>query len=213
MLKTMFSRFLCALFLYAFTSAGIAAYFPSVSVAPPNPEVSDTVVVRIVGFGPDLCWRLDSVQQSVSNDTFFYAVAHSNGDCPFGCFQMPTQYTYFDTLGALSQGTYTISVLENNDPTCSGTTEGFLVETSFMVSDSVCVLCVAGDANGDGSVNIADVTFLIARIFAAGAAASCCREADADGSGSVNIADITYLIARIFAGGAAPVCGPIGMGC
>ncbi|MCH7879298.1 MAG: dockerin type I repeat-containing protein [candidate division Zixibacteria bacterium] len=82
-----------------------------------------------------------------------------------------------------------------------------------MVSDSVCEPCVAGDANGDESVNIADVTFLIARIFAGGAATPCCREADADGSGSVNIADITYLIARIFAGGAAPICGPAEMGC
>lgn len=74
--------------------------------------------------------------------------------------------------------------------------------------------CVnAGDANGSGSVNIADVTFLIARIFAGGAAPVCCEEGDANGSGSVNIADVTFLIARIFAGGAPPICGPVGMTC
>ncbi|MCH7878574.1 MAG: thrombospondin type 3 repeat-containing protein [candidate division Zixibacteria bacterium] len=65
----------------------------------------------------------------------------------------------------------------------------------------------AGDANNSGGVNIADVTFLIARIFAGGPAPACDNEADANGDNSVNIADVTYLIARIFAGGPAPVCG------
>ncbi|MFQ5606366.1 MAG: dockerin type I repeat-containing protein, partial [Candidatus Zixiibacteriota bacterium] len=72
---------------------------------------------------------------------------------------------------------------------------------------------LAGNANGDTKVNIADVTFLIARIFAGGAAPPCCEQASANGDNKVNIADVTFLIARIFAGGAAPVCGPVGMGC
>lgn len=67
-----------------------------------------------------------------------------------------------------------------------------------------------GDANNSGSVNIADVTFLIARIFAGGQAPVCNDEADANGSDTVNIADVTFLIARIFAGGSAPVCGTTG---
>ena len=70
-----------------------------------------------------------------------------------------------------------------------------------------------GDANNDERVNIADVTFLIARIFAAGAAPGCCREGDANGDGALNIADITYLIARIFAAGPAPLCGPSNIAC
>lgn len=65
---------------------------------------------------------------------------------------------------------------------------------------------ICGDANGSGAVNIADVTYLIARIFAGGPAPVPPEAGDANGSGSVNIADVTYLIARIFAGGAAPVC-------
>ncbi len=71
--------------------------------------------------------------------------------------------------------------------------------------------CLAGDANNSGGVNISDVTFLIARIFAGGEAPSCSDEADADGNGGVNVADVTYLIARIFAGGPAPVCGETGL--
>lgn len=67
-----------------------------------------------------------------------------------------------------------------------------------------------GDANSDNSVNIADVTFLIARIFAGGQAPECADRADPNADGSVNIADVTFLIARIFAGGEAPVCGETG---
>ncbi|MFQ5607901.1 MAG: dockerin type I domain-containing protein, partial [Candidatus Zixiibacteriota bacterium] len=55
-------------------------------------------------------------------------------------------------------------------------------------------------------VNVADITFLITRIFSGGAAPVPEEAGDANGSGSINVADITYLITRIFAGGAAPVC-------
>lgn len=66
-----------------------------------------------------------------------------------------------------------------------------------------------GDADHNGSVNIADVTYLIARIFGGGPEPFCVNEADANANGSVNIADITFLIARIFADGPAPACGSV----
>ncbi len=68
-----------------------------------------------------------------------------------------------------------------------------------------------GDADNSGSSNIADVTYLIARIFSAGPAPVCADEGDADGSNSINIADVTYLIARIFSAGPAPICGSTGL--
>ncbi len=71
---------------------------------------------------------------------------------------------------------------------------------------SCCI--VPGDANDDGSFNIADVTFLIARIFTGGVASHCAQSADANGDGDMNIADVTYGIARIFSSGPAPICGP-----
>lgn len=75
----------------------------------------------------------------------------------------------------------------------------------------VCDCCkTPGDANNSSAVNIADITFLITRIFHSGAAPVCNDEADANGSNRVNIADITFLIARLFAGGPAPVCGTTG---
>jgi PKD repeat protein len=65
---------------------------------------------------------------------------------------------------------------------------------------------VCGDADGSGSVNIADVTFLIARIFGGGPGPVPEAAGDADGDGQVNIGDVTYLIALIFSGGPPPIC-------
>lgn len=64
-----------------------------------------------------------------------------------------------------------------------------------------------GDADFSGTTNIADVTFLIARIFANGPGPACQDQADANGDNKINISDVTFLIARVFAGGQAPVCG------
>lgn len=66
-----------------------------------------------------------------------------------------------------------------------------------------------GDADNSGSVNIGDVTFLIARIFSGGPAPDCEAEGDADNSGTTTIGDVTYLISHIFSGGPAPVCDPV----
>ena len=70
-----------------------------------------------------------------------------------------------------------------------------------------------GDANSDGKVNIADVSFVISWLFAGGASPSCCSEGSANGDDKLNIADVTYVIAWLFSGGPDPICGPAGMGC
>lgn len=78
-----------------------------------------------------------------------------------------------------------------------GTEIGFSPEITFY-------LC--GDADNSNSITIADVTYLIARIFSGGPAPVPEGAGDADGSGSLTIADVTYLIARIFGGGPPPEC-------
>ncbi len=79
----------------------------------------------------------------------------------------------------------------------------------FRVGNTAEIAC--GDANGDGSFNVADVTFLIARIFTGGP--EPCPTAglgDVNCDGKVNIIDVTYIIATIFSGGPLPCC-PQGM--
>lgn len=81
--------------------------------------------------------------------------------------------------------------------------------SNLCARSASCTGCcnMPGDANNDQSMNIADVTFLISRIFAGGAAPVCSAEGDVNADFGVNIVDITFLIARIFAGGDPPLCG------
>ncbi|MCK4857965.1 MAG: hypothetical protein KAT58_08360, partial [candidate division Zixibacteria bacterium] len=87
-------------------------------------------------------------------------------------------------------------------------TISFIATESALADTAVVVITVSefirGDVNGDQFINIADITFLLAYIFAGGPAPVPLLAADADSSGSVNIADASYLIAYIFAGGPPP---------
>jgi hypothetical protein len=65
-----------------------------------------------------------------------------------------------------------------------------------------------GDANNNGSVNILDITYLIAYLYQGGPPPPCMYEGDANGNCSINILDITYLIAYLYQGGPAPICAP-----
>jgi hypothetical protein len=63
---------------------------------------------------------------------------------------------------------------------------------------------IPGDANGDVTVDISDVVYLIAYIFSGGEPPNPLEAGDADCSGNVDISDVVYLIAYIFSGGSAP---------
>ena len=64
-----------------------------------------------------------------------------------------------------------------------------------------------GDANHDGKVNVADVVYMINRIFKGGWDFPCKAEADANNDSKVNVGDAVYLINSIFKSGPAPHCG------
>ncbi|MCX6831104.1 MAG: dockerin type I repeat-containing protein, partial [candidate division Zixibacteria bacterium] len=72
----------------------------------------------------------------------------------------------------------------------------------YVYQAALAVSC--GDVDASGSVDIADVVYLIAYIFSGGAAPNPLAAGDVDCSGEINIADIVYLINYIFRGGAAP---------
>lgn len=61
-----------------------------------------------------------------------------------------------------------------------------------------------GDANGNGTVNGADIVFLVNRLFAGGPAPATACEADANGDGNLTAADVFFLINFVFASGSAP---------
>jgi len=63
-----------------------------------------------------------------------------------------------------------------------------------------------GDANGDGNINILDITFLINYLYKGGPAPDPVEIADVNGSGNINLLDITYLIGYLYKGGPGPNC-------
>ncbi|MEW5925120.1 MAG: dockerin type I repeat-containing protein [Candidatus Zixiibacteriota bacterium] len=64
---------------------------------------------------------------------------------------------------------------------------------------------MAGDANGNGAVNILDCTYLISYLYKSGPPPNPLAAGDANGNGSINILDVTYLINYLYKGGPAPV--------
>jgi hypothetical protein len=66
-------------------------------------------------------------------------------------------------------------------------------------------ICKAGDANGDGVINSADVSYLINYLFIAGPPPVPLEAGDANGDGMVNSADVAYLINYLFVGGPPPL--------
>jgi len=62
-----------------------------------------------------------------------------------------------------------------------------------------------GDANGDGSVTLPDIIFLVNRVFKGGPPTSPLCRGDANADGNVTLPDIIYLVNRVFKGGPAPL--------
>ncbi|MFQ6009453.1 MAG: FlgD immunoglobulin-like domain containing protein, partial [Candidatus Zixiibacteriota bacterium] len=56
---------------------------------------------------------------------------------------------------------------------------------------------IRGDVDMSGSLNVSDVTYLVAYLKGLGPVPPCPDEADVNGSGTVNVADVTYLNAYL----------------
>ena len=61
-----------------------------------------------------------------------------------------------------------------------------------------------GDANGTGSVNIADGIFLLQFLYQDGPTATCLDAADANDDGVIDVADAIYILATLKSGGTLP---------
>lgn len=90
---------------------------------------------------------------------------------------------------------------------CWSTTNGTLIPDwsgphCFHVAE--CCIINWGNVDMDGSVGIADLTFLINYLFLNGPAPPCTGAGDVDGDGAINIADLTYLVDFLFRGGPPP---------
>jgi hypothetical protein len=63
---------------------------------------------------------------------------------------------------------------------------------------------IPGDANDDGSPNIADAVFILMYLFNDGPAPRCARGGDANGDTGTDISDPVFLLAHFFGSGPPP---------
>jgi hypothetical protein len=104
------------------------------------------------------------------------------------------------TIG--SSTNYRLSTTLGQTAVGLGSSTSYKINQGFQQNFATTYKC--GDANGDGSVDISDVVFLIAYIFSGGSAPSPLLAGDANCDSAVDISDVVYLIAYIFSGGSAP---------
>ncbi|MFH1374595.1 MAG: hypothetical protein ABII79_12445 [bacterium] len=61
-----------------------------------------------------------------------------------------------------------------------------------------------GDVDGEGSIDVGDLTYLVNFLFQGGSPPPCVHNGDVDGSEATDVGDLTYLVAYLFQGGPAP---------
>ena len=65
---------------------------------------------------------------------------------------------------------------------------------------------MAGDANGDEAIDVADVVYIVNFLYKGEAAPSPYLAGDANCDGEVDLADVVYLINYLYRGGDPPPC-------
>ncbi len=79
-------------------------------------------------------------------------------------------------------------------------------KTTSLSPFVLAVPSICGDANGNGAVNILDVSFIINYLYKHGPAPNPLQSADVNHSGGVNILDVSYLINYLYKQGPALNC-------
>ena len=93
---------------------------------------------------------------------------------------------------------------------CDNCPEIFNPDQSDIDGDNVGDSCdwICSDANGDGTINIFDITFLISYLYLNGPPPDPLESADINYDRTINIFDITNLISYLYLNGSDPYCGP-----
>ena len=155
---------------------------PVVTITPFTPDPTDNTTPTLTGTATDES-NISTVEYKVDDGIWTAATASD------GAFDSPSEgYTF--TTAALSEAGHTVYVRATDS---AGNTTA---EVDYA-SDSFTVQTVApGDANGDGTVNVLDITRVERAIVALDPETP---GSDANGDGAVNVLDITR-IERIIAG-------------
>ena len=130
-----------------------------------------------------------------------YAVSDSTGEDLYAVMVFDT----LPTLTAADTFQFFYGILTQED----GTLSDFFNEVDKMlywfgrpIEPSCCNL--RGDVDMNGSVDVGDLTRLVAYLFQGGNPPPCTDEGDVDANGSVDVGDLTFLVAYLFQGGQPP---------
>ena len=101
-------------------------------------------------------------------------------------------------------------IIPDVDLTMDGVNDAYSVE--FTLTAVSCIIVapilqttfIRGDANGDGSPNVADAVSILGELFSGGAPGPCEAASDVNDDGAKNVADPVALLGFLFSGGAAP---------
>jgi antitoxin (DNA-binding transcriptional repressor) of toxin-antitoxin stability system len=155
---------------------------PVVTITPLTPDPTENTTPTLTGTATDES-NISSVEYRVDDGSWTAATASD------GAFDSPSEgYTF--TTSALSEAEHTVYV-RATDAVANTTAEVDYASDSFTVQTAP-----PGDANGDGTVNVLDITRVERAIVALDPETP---GSDANGDGMVNVLDITR-IERIIAG-------------
>ena len=156
---------------------------PSVTITPLSPDPTGNTTPTLTGTASDESSSISSVEYRVDDGIWTAATASD------GAFDsLAEDYTF--TTAALADGEHTVYV-RATDSVANTTAEVDYASDSFTIQP-----VTPGDANGDGTVNVLDITRVERVIVALDPETS---GADANQDGVINVLDITR-IERMIAG-------------
>ena len=186
--------------------------------------ITPTAVTTSLGFEPDFAesnlypdaWTLGVVYSFAGSQTAFFDVATE---------VISVEYDGTSTALAGVEGATTTLLVWNNatgTPPVSNVVVfgGGSFAANFTDGEIEFVGTVTndfqrGDSNDDGTINIADIIWMLAEMFTGGTTTDCLSADDTNADGLNDAADAVYTATYIFLGGPAPAapfgsCGSVG---
>jgi len=151
-----------------------------------------------IELNPERKTRNHTIDGNYQEDGSFRIISYTSDSKPFN---YNNGAVAFITLKADDnfEGTHLIQIMNTELANPSGTQFWPTDETS-TVTCTAGVHTLRGDVNGDGSVNISDVTALIDYLLSGNANGISLVGADCNTDGSINISDVTALIDYLLSG-------------